>query len=265
VKIFGAFSFWEDPTDGIERACAFRSPWKRRKPGSISPATLPNGTVGVLYHQQLTANGGTAPYTFTVPPDSVPMTSTGLIDGIPNEANLGTHTFVVTVTDANRCTGTRSYTITINCPPLLTITTNCQPPPPPPPPPLICQDDEALNFGGPLPCIFQPPPPQCGPFEAGNFFGSSENESSASITDFVHSLGSAYASLVLISPDGITKTHGSGSNWTFAAHQNFAVVVIRDHDGGHNLKVYTGVTPSTPMSSAHANGTVWAFNCPALD
>jgi hypothetical protein len=90
---------------------------------TVNPATLltdvpPN----VPYSQTISATGGTAPYTFAVPPSSLPpgltLTSSGLLSGT-TPATTGTWIFTIIATDANGCTGFRAYTITINpCPPL---------------------------------------------------------------------------------------------------------------------------------------------------
>ncbi|MFN7973831.1 MAG: Ig domain-containing protein [Acidobacteriota bacterium] len=88
---------------------------------TVSPATLPNGTVGVPYSQTVTASGGVAPYTFVVTGALPPgLVATQIapdqlqISGTPTTA--GTFNFDVTATDANGCAGTTSYTVTIGCP-----------------------------------------------------------------------------------------------------------------------------------------------------
>ncbi|MBI4811173.1 MAG: putative Ig domain-containing protein, partial [Ignavibacteriales bacterium] len=90
---------------------------------TVSPSTLPNGTVGLSYNQTLTASGGTSPYTFSVTSGSLPpgltLSSAGLISGTPTTA--GSFSFTVTSTDVQNCTGSQSYTVTIDCP---TITVN---------------------------------------------------------------------------------------------------------------------------------------------
>ena len=71
---------------------------------SITPAMLPDGSEGVPYGSQLTASGGTAPYTFaatgTLPP-GISLSLTGLLSGTPTTA--GSYAFDVTATDANGC------------------------------------------------------------------------------------------------------------------------------------------------------------------
>jgi hypothetical protein len=85
---------------------------------TLTPGTLPDGTIGVLYDQTVSGNGGTAPYTFAVTSGSLPDgldldENTGQITGTPTE--LGTSNFEITATDDFGCSGTASYSITINC------------------------------------------------------------------------------------------------------------------------------------------------------
>ena len=80
---------------------------------ALSPATVPNGTVGAAYSQQFTASGGTAPYVFTVSSGALPagltLTSAGLLAGTPTVN--GPSTFTIRATDANGCFVERSYAI----------------------------------------------------------------------------------------------------------------------------------------------------------
>jgi uncharacterized repeat protein (TIGR01451 family) len=82
---------------------------------TLVPTTLPNGAPGSFYSQTITATGGTPPRTFTVvsgsPPDGLQLSSTGVLSGTPT--TTGFFTFTVRATDANECSGTRSYTISI--------------------------------------------------------------------------------------------------------------------------------------------------------
>jgi len=102
------------------------------QPTITAPAVLPNGIVGQAYPlTQLTASGGTPPYTgWTVNP-ALPTglifnTATGTISGTPTATSNQSHTF--TVTDSFSPTpqdGSRQYTLTISPAPLpLIITTN---------------------------------------------------------------------------------------------------------------------------------------------
>ncbi|MBL8113854.1 MAG: IPTL-CTERM sorting domain-containing protein [Acidobacteria bacterium] len=90
----------------------------------VSPAALPNGSVGTPYSQTISATGGAAPYTFTLisgslPPGLTLAPSTGLLSGTPT--TTGSFTFTVRATDANNCFGSQVYTIVINAPACPTI------------------------------------------------------------------------------------------------------------------------------------------------
>lgn len=85
---------------------------------NLTPTTLLSGTVGTNYSQVFTANGGTAPYSFRVSAGSLPLGMTlsatsGTFSGTPTQG--GTFNFTVTATDANGCTGSRGYSLTIAC------------------------------------------------------------------------------------------------------------------------------------------------------
>jgi hypothetical protein len=65
---------------------------------------LPNATVNLAYSQQISVVGGTAPYTFSVAtlnalPNTLTLSSTGLISGTPNGSNFNGR-FTITVIDA---------------------------------------------------------------------------------------------------------------------------------------------------------------------
>jgi hypothetical protein len=83
----------------------------------IAPETLPSGTACVSYNETLKASCGTAPYTFSAPPATLPdglfLSTDGKIFGTPTTP--GGSTFTVTVTDAKGCTGSRTYTVPVVC------------------------------------------------------------------------------------------------------------------------------------------------------
>jgi hypothetical protein len=93
---------------------------------AITPASLPNGTLGKDYAQTLRATGGTGPYQWSLvssdlPPGLSLFASTGEIRGIPTGA--GTYTFTVRVRDSSTgTTGEKAFTLTIDLvPPVPTI------------------------------------------------------------------------------------------------------------------------------------------------
>jgi hypothetical protein len=85
---------------------------------TVNPASLPAGTVGAPYSQTFTATGGTALRTFaltgTLPAGLSFSAATATLSGTPTQT--GSFPITVTATDANGCTGSRSYTLVINCP-----------------------------------------------------------------------------------------------------------------------------------------------------
>jgi hypothetical protein len=81
----------------------------------VTPATMPNGTVGVAYPaQNLNASGGTGPYVFNVSAGSLPN-GLNLVGGVVsgNPTISGTFNFTIKATDANNCMGTQAYSVTI--------------------------------------------------------------------------------------------------------------------------------------------------------
>jgi hypothetical protein len=82
---------------------------------TLAPPTLPVGQIGVAYSQQITASGGTGPYTFSIVSGSLPvgltLSASGLVSGTPTTA--GSSTVVIQGTDANGCPGRVTYTIVI--------------------------------------------------------------------------------------------------------------------------------------------------------
>jgi uncharacterized protein (TIGR03437 family) len=93
---------------------------------TVNPATLPAGTTGAAYNQSFSATGGSAAYSFSIATGSLPnglsLASNGNLTGTPTSA--GSYSFTVRTTDANGCTGERSYTLAINNPVCPTITLN---------------------------------------------------------------------------------------------------------------------------------------------
>jgi hypothetical protein len=83
---------------------------------TLSP--LPDGITGNLYDLTITAAGGQAPYSYSVPAGTLPtgltLETSGRLHGTPTSP--ATSTFTVTVTDALGQTATLSYTVTIYTP-----------------------------------------------------------------------------------------------------------------------------------------------------
>ena len=85
-------------------------------PLTISPQTLPDGTVNTSYQIMLTATGGTPPYTWSpvgpISNSGLSFQANGNITGIP--ATAGSYPFTATVSDISGATKTQSYSITVD-------------------------------------------------------------------------------------------------------------------------------------------------------
>jgi hypothetical protein len=86
---------------------------------TVSPATLTGGTTGIVYSQSVGSTGGLGTVTYAVTAGALPSGlllngASGAITGTPTAA--GTYGFTVTATDANGCTGSQAYTVSIVCP-----------------------------------------------------------------------------------------------------------------------------------------------------
>jgi Putative Ig domain len=99
---------------------------------TITPATLPNGTMGTAYAQSLAASGGSGTgYSYAVTSGTglsavgLSLSSAGAITGTPSAGETA-GTFVVTVTDSAGNKGTATITLTVIYP-FLTITTTTLP------------------------------------------------------------------------------------------------------------------------------------------
>jgi large repetitive protein len=85
---------------------------------TLTPPTLPVGSVGVAYSQQITATGGTGSPVFSVASGTLPagltLSSSGLLSGTPTTA--GPSTVSIQALDGVGCPGVVLYTITIGGP-----------------------------------------------------------------------------------------------------------------------------------------------------
>lgn len=82
---------------------------------TITTASLPDGTVGAAYSQQLVAEGGVAPYAYTIAtgqlPSGLQLSSSGQLTGTATSS--GSYAFTAAATDANGQQGTRAYTLQV--------------------------------------------------------------------------------------------------------------------------------------------------------
>ncbi|MFN0110618.1 MAG: putative Ig domain-containing protein [Blastocatellia bacterium] len=82
---------------------------------TVNPGMIASGTVGAFYNQSFTETGGFGATNFDLTgnlPAGLSFSGTTL-SGTPTEA--GNFPIMITATDSNGCTGSRSYTLTINC------------------------------------------------------------------------------------------------------------------------------------------------------
>jgi len=87
---------------------------------TIAPPTLPAGAIGTAYSQNLSASGGTAPYSYAISAGALPggltLTTGGVLSGTPTVA--GSFAFTVSVTDAGGFGAAQAYTLAIASPTL---------------------------------------------------------------------------------------------------------------------------------------------------
>ncbi|WP_456359977.1 putative Ig domain-containing protein [Xanthomonas translucens] len=87
---------------------------------TVGPASLPAATAGTAYSQNLSASGGTAPYTFAVSAGTLPagltLNAAGVLSGTPTSS--GSFNFTATATDSggSPTSGNRAYTLTVASP-----------------------------------------------------------------------------------------------------------------------------------------------------
>ncbi len=102
---------------------------------SIATQSLPNGATGVPYYGELTASGGTPPYTWSLTAGSLPAgltfaSSTGVISGTPAAAAASGFTVRAADSGSPVQTATRNLTITVaaeTAGPILIITSTTNP------------------------------------------------------------------------------------------------------------------------------------------
>jgi hypothetical protein len=121
----GTFAFTAQVTDGSSPAQVAARAYsiaivsaENPNPLALTVATLPDATVGVAYSAQLTASGGTPPYSFSLDagsalPPGLNLAPNGTIDGAPMTA--GRFAFTVTVIDSSATPQSASagFTITV--------------------------------------------------------------------------------------------------------------------------------------------------------
>ncbi|MEP7338784.1 MAG: putative Ig domain-containing protein [Acidobacteriota bacterium] len=84
----------------------------------VTLSSLPGGTAGTAYNPTVTVSPSGGSYTFAVTAGSLPpglsLATGGAITGTPTQA--GTFNFTITATGPGSCTGSRTYSLVIQCP-----------------------------------------------------------------------------------------------------------------------------------------------------
>ena len=96
---------------------------------SVTPTVLPSATAGSAYSVTLTASGGHAPYTFSLPlgiplPAGLSLSPGGTLSGTP--ATAGNDPFVIQVQDSNSANGSQAYLLNV-APPAISVTATSLP------------------------------------------------------------------------------------------------------------------------------------------
>ncbi len=114
----GTYNFTVKVTDASSSTATQALTLNISPPLEVTTVSLPSGTNGFGYSQQLSAVNGQPPYSWSLLSDSLPagltLTTGGLISGTPT--TNGTFNFTVKVTDASSSTATQALTLNISPP-----------------------------------------------------------------------------------------------------------------------------------------------------
>ncbi len=123
----GNYSFTVRATDAASQAATRALSLQVGAALTVTTSSLPSGTIGTAYSSQLTASGGTGPFSWAITSGTLPagltLSSAGLVSGTPTAA--GSSTFIVQVTDASSRTATKALTLQVSA--SITITTTTLP------------------------------------------------------------------------------------------------------------------------------------------
>src|SRR5262245_37380835 len=93
---------------------------------TVNPPAIPGGTARTPYSQTFTQTGGTGTVTWslagTLPAGLALNASSGVLAGTPIQ--VGSFPITVTATDGIGCTGSRDYTLAVQCQQIVVVPTN---------------------------------------------------------------------------------------------------------------------------------------------
>ncbi len=113
----GTVAFTAMVTDSVARTATMALSIAVSDNLAVATVSLANGSMGIAYSQTLTASGGVAPFTWSLPVDTLPVGlslngATGVISGTPTAT--GTSSFTVMVTDNLARSAVKALAITVN-------------------------------------------------------------------------------------------------------------------------------------------------------
>ena len=112
---------------------------------TVFPPALDTATAGTPYQKVITASGSLEPYTFSAGPSTPPgviVDPSGVLSFTPS--TKGPYSVTVKATDSHGCSGTSTYTIAVDCPPITILPESLDPG-------TVNVDYDAQLTAGPLP------------------------------------------------------------------------------------------------------------------
>lgn len=224
-------------------------------PVTVSPGTLPNGTVATAYSQTITASGGTGPYGFAVTAGALPAGLTlspgGALTGTPSAG--GTFNFTVTATDGSAFpgpfSGSQAYTLTLAAP---TIALPATP---------LAGGTLAAAYSAAITPASGGTAPYSYAVTAGALPGGlTLNASTGAITGTPSALGTFNFS--------ITATDSSTGTGPYTATQAYAITVIDEAPTGGNSSltvVYNAPATNVPLTLSGGAPTSLAIATPPVN
>lgn len=221
-------------------------------PVTVSPATVPNGSVAAGYSQTITASGGVAPYSFAVGAGALPagltLSPAGAITGTPTAG--GAFNFTVTATDSSPFpgpfSGSQAYTLTIAAPTIVLPATT------------LANGTLGVSYSATITAASGGTAPYAYAVTAGALPGGLVlNAATGAITGTPTALGTFNFS--------ITATDGSTGTGPYTATQAYAVTVIDAPPVASNSSVtvaYGAAATNVPLSLSGGTATSLSITSP---